>query len=87
MYSCVISFITFPFYTGIRTYKLTSRGRAEATIDTRGKKDKILLKIGIDPTALKGVDMDDIKETLKGIGRQKGKKRLIKVKADIFPLS
>ena len=87
MYSFVISFITFPFYTHIGDHRLTHRDRTEATIDASGKKDKILLKIRVDPAALKGVDKDGIKETLKDIGKQKGKKKDVKVKAEISQLT
>lgn len=87
MYSFIMPFITLPFCTPLLDIiKLTYCDRTEATIDSSGKKDKILLKIRVEPTALKGADVDSLKETLKNIGKQKGKKKDVKVKAEILPL-
>lgn len=75
-----------PFIPQIRNHKLINHNRIEATVDTSGKKDKILVKILVDPAASKGVDLDAIKETVKSIGKQKGKKKDVKVKAEISQL-
>ncbi|SPN96781.1 related to retrograde regulation protein RTG2 [Cephalotrichum gorgonifer] len=65
---------------------VTSTIRAEATIDASGKSEKVLLNVRVKPASLKGVDVENIQETLKDVGKQKGQKRNFKVKADISEL-
>ncbi|PKS06527.1 hypothetical protein jhhlp_007275 [Lomentospora prolificans] len=62
---------------------ITSTIKVSAALDTSGKKDKIRLELQIAHDALKGVDTEVVKQMVEEIGKQKGRKCAIKIRAEI----
>ncbi|CAI4216376.1 unnamed protein product [Parascedosporium putredinis] len=62
---------------------ITNNIRISSTLDTSGKKDKIRIHFHVPSDTLKGIDVGTIEKAMEEVGKEKGKKCDIKVRAQI----